>query len=125
MFANHQNIWQAHYDPLLENFLVEVLNVSDQDGQVLDAEVHIVVHVLMEALIRPGVSRGRNTRLETASPGICHTSLPSLGSPHHAYVSVRLTPMWLQSNPNPAPAEPWTLDNTHPSQPHDKPSSGP
>lgn len=50
-------------------YLVVGLNVPHQDGQVLDAQVHVVVHVLVDALIcRPGVSRGRNTRREMASP---------------------------------------------------------
>lgn len=32
-------------------YLVVGLNVSHQDGQVLNAEVHVVVHVLVDALI--------------------------------------------------------------------------
>lgn len=90
-------------------YLVEGLDVSDQDAQVLSAEVHIVVHVLVEALIRPGVSRGENRRLETASPSICLTSLPALGCPLQAQVSVRLKPVWLQSNQNSSPAKPLDL----------------
>lgn len=67
--------------------------MSDQHAQVLDAEVDIVVHVLVEGLIRLGVSRGGNRRLEMASPSICHTSLPALGCPHQAQFSVRLKPV--------------------------------
>lgn len=83
--------------------------MSDQGGQVLNAKVHIVVHILVESLIRPGVSRGGNRRLEMASPSICLTSLPSTWTPLQTQVSVRLKPVWLQSNQNSSPAKPWDL----------------
>lgn len=71
-----QDPWGAESGP----YLVVGLDVSHQDGQVLNAEVHVVVHVLVDALIsRPGVSRGRNARMEMVSPSTDRTSLPSAG----------------------------------------------
>ena len=53
-------------------YLVVGLDVAHQDGQVLNAKVHVVVDVLVDALIgRPGVSRGRTTRMDIAPPSLC------------------------------------------------------
>lgn len=50
-------------------YLVVRLNAPHQDGQVLNAQVHVVVDVLVDALIgRPGISGGRNTRIKIVSP---------------------------------------------------------
>lgn len=59
-------------------YLVVGLNVSHQDGQVLNAEVHVIVDVLVDALIcRPGVSGGRNRRMEIVSPALATPPFPA------------------------------------------------
>lgn len=59
-------------------YLVVGLNVSHQDGQVLNAEVHVIVDVLVDALVcRPGVSGERNRRMDIVSPALATPPFPA------------------------------------------------
>lgn len=54
-------------------YLVVGLDISHQDGQVLNAEVHVVVYVLVDALICwPGVSRKERGEWKLHIPAFCH-----------------------------------------------------
>lgn len=65
--------------PAKQPHLVVGLDVSHQDTQVLDAQVDIIVDMLVDALIAgPGVSRLRN-RVKFTPQGIHCTSFPSRG----------------------------------------------
>lgn len=66
--------------------------MSDQHAQVLDAEVDIVVHVLVEGLIRLGVSRGGNRRLEHLPHLPSSAGLPS-PSPVQCEAETSVTPV--------------------------------
>ena len=82
--------------------LVVGLNVSHQDGQVLNAKVHIIVDVFVDALICwPGISRGRKMRMENCiSQHLSHPILPQLllsirSSPSLGYYAA--VTVWLKS----------------------------
>lgn len=68
-----EELWGNRKPP----YLVVGLNVSHQDGQVLNAKVHVVVDMLVDALICwPGISGGKKVKVEITSPSICHIFFP-------------------------------------------------
>lgn len=53
--------------PAEQPHLVVALDVSHQDAQVLDAQVHVIVDMLVDTLIAgSGVSRTRKSRIHTS-----------------------------------------------------------
>lgn len=73
-----QNSWGTESCP----HLVEGLDISDQDAQVLNPKVRIVVDVLVDGLLsRPGITGGTNRRMEMASPSFAAPPCPAADSP--------------------------------------------
>lgn len=98
-------------------YLVIRLNVSHQDGQVLNAKVHVIVDVLVDALICwPGVSGEGRERRKLLIPAFATHPIssrePAPGPPSLTNYAVMTT--WLKSNPYSVTAKPWTLRGRRP-----------